>query len=123
MAKSSLLGPWGEQLAAAYLQKKRYRIVACNYKCRMGEIDIICENRKFLVFAEVKLRKSDFWGEAREFVDTKKQQRLMAAANLWLQQNPTDLQPRFDVIEIYAPDGIFTARPEIVHLEDAFQSF
>ena len=123
MAKSSLLGPWGEQLAAAYLQKKRYRIVACNYKCRMGEIDIICENRKFLVFAEVKLRKSDFFGEAREFVGTKKQQRLMAAANLWLQQNPTDLQPRFDVIEIYAPDGISTARPEIVHLEDAFQSF
>lgn len=123
MAKSNLLGPWGEQLAASYLQKKRYRVVACNYKCRMGEIDIICKNRKYLVFVEVKLRKSDYFGEAREFVGIQKQHRLMAAANFWLQQNTTDLQPRFDVIEIYAPDGISTVCPEIVHLEDAFQSF
>ncbi len=121
MAKSNMLGPWGEQLAAAYLQKKRYRILACNYKCRMGEIDIICENRKYLVFVEVKLRKTDHFGEAREFVGTKKQQRLLAAAMFWLQQNPCDLQPRFDVIEIYAPDGISSEHPEIIHLEDAFQ--
>ena len=121
MAKSNLLGPWGEQLAAAYLQKKRYRILACNYKCRMGEIDIICENRKFLVFAEVKLRKTDHFGQAREFVGTLKQQRLLAAAMFWLQNNPTDLQPRFDVIEIYAPQGIETKDPQIIHLEGAFE--
>ena len=123
MAKSNLLGPWGEQLAAAYLQKKRYRILACNYKCRMGEIDIICQNRNYLVFVEVKLRKTDLFGQAREFVGAQKQQRLLAAAMFWLQQNPSDLQPRFDVIEIYAPDGIASERPEIIHLEDAFQSF
>ena len=123
MAKSNLLGPWGEQLAASYLQKKRYRILACNYKCRMGEIDIICENRNYLVFAEVKLRKTDYFGEAREFVGVQKQQRLLAAAMIWLQQNPTKLQPRFDVIEIYAPDGTASEHPEIVHLENAFQSF
>jgi putative endonuclease len=123
MEKNNLLGPWGEQLAAAYLQKKRYRMIACNYKCRMGEIDIICKYRNYLVFVEVKLRKSDRFGEAREFVGTKKQQRLIAAAMFWLQQNPTDLQPRFDVIEIYAPEGIASEHPEIIHLEDAFQSF
>ena len=123
MAKNNLLGPWGEQLAAAYLQKKRYRILACNYKCRMGEIDIICQNRNYLVFVEVKLRKNDLFGQAREFVGAQKQQRLLAAAMFWLQQNPSDLQPRFDVIEIYAPDGIASERPEIIHLEDAFQSF
>ena len=122
MAKSNLLGPWGEQIAAAYMQKKRYRIVACNYKCRMGEIDLICQNRKYLVFVEVKLRKTDRFGEAREFVDLKKQQRIQSAALLWLQENPTELQPRFDVIEIYAPEGIASEHPKVIHLEDAFQS-
>jgi putative endonuclease len=42
-------------------------------------------------------------------------------ASLYLSQNPTKLQPRFDVIEIYAPEGIETTHPEIIHLEDAFQ--
>ncbi len=121
MAKNDLLGAWGETLAAEYLRKKRYRLVAVNYRCRMGEIDLICSNRKYLVFVEVKLRKSDRYGEAREFVGFTKQQKIKAAAELWLQQNPTSLQPRFDVIEIYAPHGIATAEPKLFHLEDAFQ--
>lgn len=121
MARNNLLGPWGEQLAADYLRKKRYRIVACNYRCRLGEIDLICRDRRYLVFVEVKLRKNGAYGQAREFVGQKKQERLRATAALWLQENPTELQPRFDVIEIYAPDGIRTLKPEIVHLEDAFQ--
>lgn len=121
MEKSNLLGAWGERLAAAYLQKKRYRVVGCNYRCRMGEIDLICQNRRYLVFVEVKLRKTDQFGTAREFVGSGKQEKLLAAAAMWLQQNPTDLQPRFDVIEIYAPQGMETEEPVIVHLEDAFQ--
>lgn len=121
MAKNNLLGAWGEELAAAYLKKKRYRLLACNYKTRMGEIDLICADRRYLVFVEVKLRKTDRFGQAREFVGTDKQNRIRATAELWLQSNPSDLQPRFDVIEIYAPDGMATARPEIIHLPDAFQ--
>lgn len=120
MAKNNLLGAWGEQLAAEYLKKKRYQIVACNYRCRLGEIDLICENRKYLVFVEVKLRKSEDFGAAREFVGRQKQERLRATALFWLQQNPSDLQPRFDVVEIYAPVGMQTKRPEIIHLENAF---
>ena len=50
-----------------------------------------------------------------------KQDRLRTTALLWLQQNPDRRQPRFDVIEIYAPQGIETPNPEIVHWEDAFQ--
>ena len=50
-----------------------------------------------------------------------KQNRLRASAELWLQSNPTGLQPRFDVIEIYAPEGLQTMNPVIVHWEDAFQ--
>lgn len=121
MAKPNLLGPWGEALAAEYLRKKRYQIVACNYKCRFGEIDLIARTRKEIVFVEVKLRKGSDYVQAREYVGYQKQNKIRTTAELWLQANPTDLQPRFDVIEIYAPDGMQTAHPEIIHLEDAFQ--
>lgn len=120
MGKSNLLGAWGEQLAAEYLRKKRYKLLACNYKCRLGEIDLIVQNRTYLVFVEVKLRKVKQFGLGREFVGADKQERLRATALLWLQQNPSDLQPRFDVIEIYAPEGMQTPSPEIIHLENAF---
>ena len=121
MARSSLTGPWGEALAADYLRKKRYSIVACNYRSKFGEIDLIAANRRYLVFVEVKFRKSARFAEAREYVGREKQDRLRTTALLWLQQNPDRRQPRFDVIEIYAPQGIETPNPDIVHWEDAFQ--
>ena len=121
MATPNLLGPWGEALAAEYLKKKRYRIVACNYKCRFGEIDLIARTRKEIVFVEVKLRKASDYVQAREYVGWQKQNRIRTTAAVWLQTNPTELQPRFNVIEIYAPQGMQTESPEIIHLEDAFQ--
>lgn len=121
MGKNNLTGAWGEALAAEYLRKKRYDILASGYRCRFGEIDLIVNNRKFLVFVEVKLRKSAEFARAREFVDVKKQERIRTTASLYLAQNPTNLPCRFDVIEIYAPEGMETAHPEINHLEDAFQ--
>ena len=120
MLTSKLNGAWGEVIAAKYLQKKRYKLLASGYRCRFGEIDLIVKNRKYLVFVEVKLRKSADFAAAREFVDSNKQERLRATASMYLSQNPTDLQPRFDVIEIYAPDGALTKKPVITHLEDAF---
>ena len=121
MGTSKLSGAWGEAQAAAYLKKKRYRLVAVGYRSRFGEIDLIVENRKYLVFVEVKLRKNDRFAQAMEYVDRHKQDRLRATASMYLQENPTSLQPRFDVVEIYAPQGALTANPEIIHLEDAFQ--
>ena len=121
MGKNNLTGAWGEALAADYLRKRRYELVAAGYRCRFGEIDLIVKNKKFLVFVEVKLRKDACFAQAREFVDSRKQDRLRITASMYLSQNPTDLQPRFDVIEIYAPDGMNTLRPKIYHLEDAFQ--
>ena len=120
MRRRDLLGPWGEALAAEYLRKKGCRIEAMNYRTRLGEIDIIAENREYLVFAEVKLRKSTYFGAAREFVDARKQEKLRATASMWLEEHETSLQPRFDVIEIYAPDGMQTKRPQIRQIEDAF---
>ena len=121
MGKSRLTGAWGEALAAEYLRKKRYTVVASGYRCRFGEIDLIVKNKVFLVFVEVKLRKSADFARAMEYVDGRKQDRIRTTAALYLSENPTDLQPRFDVIEIYAPDGTQTLHPEIHHLEDAFQ--
>ena len=108
-------------LAADYLRRKHYKIIATNYRCRVGEIDIIAANREYLAFVEVKLRKNADFAEAREFVTYSKQNRIRSTAALYLAWNPTELQPRYDVIEIYAPQGMETKKPVINHLEDAFQ--
>ena len=121
MATSKISGAWGEALASEYLRKKRYKTVAAGYHCRFGEIDLIVANKQYLVFVEVKLRKSSDFAAAREYVNTAKQERIRTTAAMYLSQNPTKLQPRFDVIEIYAPQGALTQEPEITHLEDAFQ--
>lgn len=121
MANSKLSGAWGEALAAKYLQKKHYKLVAAGYRSRYGEIDLIVQDRRYLVFVEVKLRKNANFAPAREYVDIRKQNRIRTTASIYLSQNPTDLQPRFDVIEIYAPEGPLTEKPVIEHMEDAFQ--
>ena len=121
MAVSKLTGAWGEALAAEYLRKKHYKILAAGYRCRFGEIDLIAANRTYIAFVEVKLRKSSAFAQAREYVNRQKQDRIRVTASMFLSEYPTKLQPRFDVIEIYAPEGMDTFHPEINHMEDAFQ--
>ena len=121
MRTSKLSGAWGEALAAEYLRKKHYKIVAVGYHCRFGEIDLIVQDRKHLVFVEVKLRKSSDFARAMEYVDRNKQDKIRITAFMYLSQNPTKLQPRFDIVEIYAPEGTETQNPQIRHMEDAFQ--
>ena len=121
MKGSKLTGTWGEALAAEYLRKKRYTIVAAGYRCRFGEIDLIAQNREYLVFVEVKLRKNANFARASEYVDIYKQDRIRMTASMYLAEQDTQLQPRFDVIEIYAPEGMATISPKIIHMEDAFQ--
>ena len=100
-----LLGSFGEDAAAAFLSKKGFTVIQRNFSCRLGEIDIIAEEGEYLAFVEVKLRKNADHGEAREFVTFSKQKRIIMAAKYWLSRHPTELQPRFDVVEVYAPDG------------------
>ena len=118
--ESRLRGRWGEDRAAEYLRRKGFRVTDFNWKCRFGEIDLIAEDGVYLCFVEVKLRKTAAYGSAAAFVDWHKQQRLRTAAELYLAGRPTGLQPRFDVIEIYAPQGTDTENPGIFHLENAF---
>ena len=117
-----LLGAFGEDAACEYLKRHGYRLLGRNYACRQGEVDIIARKGKYIVFVEVKLRRNADFAAAAEFVTAAKQRRIIFAARRWLTENPTDLQPRFDVIEVYAPQGLDTKKPEINHLEDAYQT-
>ena len=115
-----LLGQWGEEQVAEKLRRGGWTIVARNFRCRMGELDIVAANETFLAFVEVKLRKDDRFGSACEAVTTSKQHKLRAAAQYYLVSHPTRLQPRFDVAEVYAPLGVRTESPTIYYIENAF---
>ena len=119
--EKKLLGRFGEQTAADFLKKKHYKIIGLNYAARFGEIDIIAQDKHYIVFVEVKLRKSDRFAQAREFVTASKREKIIKTASLWLSQNETTLQPRFDVIEVYAPEGALSKVVQINHIENAFQ--
>lgn len=119
MNNSRFLGRSGEDTAARYLVKKGYSIVDRNYKSRFGEIDIIAANRQYIVFVEVKARKNSDNGEAKEFVNYSKQNKIKNTALMWLSLNETELQPRFDVIEIYSSASFLDKK--LNHIENAFE--
>ena len=118
--QSRLLGKWGESIVAEDMRKKGWCILAAGYRCRFGEIDLIASKGEFLSFVEVKLRKDTDYGTAAEAVTGRKQSRIRATAQLFLAQHPTDLQPRFDVAEVYAPQGLKTPSPRVSYIENAF---
>lgn len=113
-------GRWGEAVVIAWLRERGWRIVETNFRCRVGEIDLIAANGSYLAFVEVKLRRDSDFAAARESVTRSKQHRIRRTAEYYLQYRPTDLQPRFDVAEVYAPNGTATVSPEITYLENAF---
>ena len=122
MGQNNLRGAWGEAVAAAYLQKKRYKLLAAGYRCRFGEIDLIVSDKKYLVFVEVKTRKNADFAMGREYVDRKKQDRLRTTASMYLSQNPTTLQPRFDVIEVLTDADDPMKVMEINHIMGAYEA-
>ena len=95
------IGQWGERVAAKHYKAQGYRIVEQNWRVVHKEIDLIAENRDYIVFVEVKTRSSDFMRPAAA-VTHDKQRLLINAARSYLRQHPTDKQPRFDVVEVYA---------------------
>ena len=118
--ESRLRGRWGEEQAAGYLRRKGFQVTDVNWKCRFGEIDLIVEDGVYLCFVEVKLRKDGQHGAACEAVTLSKQRKLRATAEYYLMCRPTQLQPRFDVAEVYAPQGVYSERPDIYYIENAF---
>src|SRR3954464_8240677 len=86
-----------ETLAAAWLQQRGLRLIARNWHCRFGELDLVLRDGPTLVFAEVRLRSSDRFGGAAASVDRRKQAKLISAAQLSLSGRPS-LPCRFDVV-------------------------
>ncbi len=120
MSREKLLGAFGEAAAADYLRKKRYEILAMNYRCRLGELDIIAKQKDTYVFTEVKLRREGGYAAASEAVTPAKQRRLQIAAETWLAENELEDVPcRFDVIEIYVEKNGGRII-NLNHLEEAF---
>ncbi len=113
------LGRRGERAAARHLKRKRHRILARNFRCPAGEIDLISEDGDTIVFVEVKTRASDVASDPQEALRARQLRRLEGAARYYLMQRSAQDRPcRFDVITVvWAPKG----RPRVEHFEDAFQ--
>ncbi|MBQ9162005.1 MAG: YraN family protein [Clostridia bacterium] len=117
------IGRLGEDVAAEFFVSKGYSVVARNLHISHLEIDLIVEDTSFLVFVEVKARTAQYNGASRygrpaSAVDSKKRARIAAAAEEYLRQNPTDKQPRIDVLEVYVgKDGTL---PKVLHIRNAF---
>ncbi len=119
MNEKRKIGDFGENAAAEYLKSKGYKILKQNYYCRVGELDIIALDKNTLVFVEVKTRKSASFGRASEFVDYKKQQKIINTALYYIGSDDHSL--RFDIVEVYyaeTPNGF--AVYNINHIENAF---
>ena len=104
------LGLLGEDTAAEYLMRDGYRIIERNFKCKLGEIDIIARRGGTLAFVEVKTRQDDFFGRPSEAVGSKKQQHIRRVAEIFLYRKKLNpMKIRFDVMVV-----------EINHIKDAF---
>jgi putative endonuclease len=120
MANPKSLGKIGEGMALQYLEGLGYQIRAINFRCKLGEIDIIAEDRKVIVFIEVRTRKSEVLGPAYNSVTYPKQQQVKKVALYYISQNNlVNTQFRFDVIGIYLPDSK-SKKPRIDHIQNAF---
>ena len=112
------LGSKGEDLAVTFLKKKGYRIISRNYKNYIGEIDIIAQDGKTVVFIEVKTRANDSFGLPFESVHRRKRQKLRNLALLYLKKAGEELPVRFDVLSITCAEN---GKMEIDHIQDAFE--
>jgi putative endonuclease len=110
-------GKHAETQASRHLQSRGLKLLATNYRCKRGEIDLIMQDADTLVFVEVRYRQSDRYGSALETVTQGKQNRLIAAASHYLQQQGHNSPCRFDVVGISGPHGA-----TIEWIKDAFEA-
>ncbi len=109
------LGNAGEEAALAYLKKRKYALLARNYRAERCEIDLILRDGDTVVFVEVKARSGDRYGLGREAVTSAKQGNILRAAKHYLMENALfDAPVRFDVCEYSAQTG------QILHIPNAF---
>lgn len=126
MLSRSEIGKHGENIACKFLKKEGYRIVEQNRHESHKEIDIIASNKDYIVFVEVKTRSVDYdlfnpYGTPASAVTYSKREKLISAARSYLRSNPTDKQPRMDVIEVYLKKGTKKVL-KINHFENAYHA-
>jgi putative endonuclease len=116
MAESHTLGQQGENIAAHYLIKAGYKIRHRNWRSGKKEIDIVAENKDFIVFVEVKTRTEDYQVHPRNAITSEKQRSIIYAAEGYLKRFNINKESRFDIITIIS-DGNSS---QVEHIEDAF---
>ncbi len=116
MSESHDLGKKGEDLAAEHLKKSGFKILFRNWTWGKHEVDIIAENKDYIVFAEVKTRMEDYQMHPVTAVTKDKQKSIIMAAEGYIRKFNIDKESRFDVITIIKKNEIF----EIDHIETAF---
>lgn len=109
---SRILGIFGEKQAEKYLKKIGYKILDKNFHSPFGEIDIIALDGKTLVFIEVKKRNNNSFATGAEYVDLKKQKKIISTAMIYIQKNQNECDMRFDVVEINSD--------KLTHIKNAF---
>ena len=113
------MGQRGENVAARYLRNLGYKIIVRNFRCDLGEIDIVAKDGKTLVFVEVKTRSYDD-PTPEDQVNEVKRHKITKSAKLYLSRYGTPQPPaRFDVVAIVWPDG---REPQIRHTPHAFEA-
>ena len=118
MSGRKAAGDRGEAEVARYLRKKGYTLLASQWRCRFGELDLVARDKRGTVcFVEVKLRGNLTVGLPREYVDGRKQERLRRAAALYMSVRELDEPARFDVAEVYEEQGAL----RVEYLENAFE--
>ena len=100
------VGENGEKRVAEFLRKNGFSVVKRNYQCRYGEIDIIAENKQYILFVEVKTRKENALISGIEAVNSHKQQRIVLAAQDYITKTLCEKQPRFDVAEVTVTEKV-----------------
>lgn len=117
MNARSALGRGGEDAAADHLRASGYRVLDRNYRCRLGELDIVAQLGDVVVFCEVKTRSSGRWGIPAEAVDHRKQARIRRLAAAWLAERGAPVRSlRFDVLSVVPAHGGWS----VEHFENAF---
>jgi putative endonuclease len=114
------LGSKGEKLAAKFLKRKGYRIVHRNYRCRLGEIDIIAKQDDTIIFVEVRTKQTDEFGAPQYSITAAKKGHISKVALWYIKENKLINQScRFDVVAITFSEN--SRKPDIEHIENAFQ--
>lgn len=114
MSEKIKTGTKGENLAAEYLEKQGFTVIARNYRHRRAEIDLIVKRENWIIFVEVKTRSSVSFGQPEEFVDYGKTKRIFEAAEEFIYANDWHGHIRFDIVSVK-----LGMEPEIMHFEDA----